>query len=204
MRKRKRDAEHSRDVILDAAERLFANRGYDGTSLQMVGAAAGVSRATPAYFFGSKEGLYRAVFDRAYTRVDATLREAYARLEGTETRAAITTILTAYLDLPAQFIHLFNREAVRGGTAIQDLEPRLSQIRSSLERLEAITGSRLKRVRADFLLISLVALAWYPTAHASTTLRALDLDIDDPTFRAEYTRFVTDLLLTGLAGTSVF
>jgi AcrR family transcriptional regulator len=204
MRKRKRDAEHSRDVILEAAERLFADRGYDGTSLQMVGAAAGVSRATPAYFFGSKEGLYRAVFDRAYTRVDATLRDAYARADGAEPRAAITAILTAYFDLPAQFIRLANREAMRGGTTIQDLEPRLSQLRSSLERLEAITGRRLKQVRSDFLLITLVALAWYPTAHADTTLRTLELDIDDPAFRAEYTRFVTDLLLNGLAGNPVF
>src|SRR5947209_8892515 len=103
MRKRKRDAEHSRDVILDAAERLFAERGYEGTSLQLVGAAAGVSRATPAYFFGSKDGLYRAVFDRAFTRVDASLRDAYARAEGAEPRAAITELVTAYLDLPAQF-----------------------------------------------------------------------------------------------------
>jgi TetR/AcrR family transcriptional regulator len=204
MRKRKRDAEHSRDVILDAAERLFADRGYDGTSLQLIGDAAGVSRATPAYFFGSKEGLYRAVFDRAYTRIDATLRDAYARAEGTEPREAMTAILTAYLGLPAQFMRLANREAMRGGTTIQDLEPRLSQIRSSLERLETITGRRLKRVRADFLLISIVALAWYPTAHANTTLRALELDLDDPTFRAEYTRFVTDLLLNGLGGTSLF
>jgi TetR/AcrR family transcriptional regulator len=204
MRKRKRDAEHSRDVILDAAERLFADRGYDATSLQEVGAAAGVSRATPAYFFGSKEGLYRAVFDRAYKRVDATLRDTYARAEGAEPRAAIAAIVTAYLDLPAQFIRLANREAMRGGTTMQDLEPRLSQLRWSLERLEAITGGRLKRVRADFLLVSLVALAWYPTAHASTTLRTLELDIEDPAFRAEYVRFVTELLLNGLAGNSVF
>jgi TetR/AcrR family transcriptional regulator len=204
MRKRKRDAEHSRDVILDAAEQLFADRGYEATSLQLIGAAAGVSRATPAYFFGSKEGLYRAVFDRAYRRVDATLRDAYARAEGAERRAAIAAIVTAYLDLPAQFIRLANREAMRGGTTIQDLEPRLSHLRSSLERLEAITGRRLKRVRADFLLITLVALAWYPTAHASTTLRALEVDIDDPGFRAEYTSFVTDLLLNGLAASSVF
>jgi AcrR family transcriptional regulator len=43
-------------AILDAAEHLFAERGYEATSLQLVGDSAGVSRATPGYFFGSRRG----------------------------------------------------------------------------------------------------------------------------------------------------
>ena len=50
---KERNATRSRAAILDAAERLFAERGYDATSLTEVGAAAGVSRGTPGYFFGS-------------------------------------------------------------------------------------------------------------------------------------------------------
>ena len=45
----------------------------------------------------------------------------------------------------------------------------------------------------------IVALAWYPVSHSATMMAALGLDIDDPNFRAEYTSFVTDLLLHGLA-----
>lgn len=52
---------------------------------------------------------------------------------------------------------------------------------------------------ARLLLICIVALAWYPVSHSGTMLPALDLDVDDPAFREEYTRFVTDLLLYGLA-----
>ena len=63
-----RDAERTRAAILDAAERLFAEQGYDATSLTEVGAAAGVSRGTPGYFFGTKAELYQAVLDRCVRR----------------------------------------------------------------------------------------------------------------------------------------
>jgi TetR/AcrR family transcriptional regulator len=197
--KRSRDAQRSREAILDAAERLFAERGYEATSFQLVGDAAGVSRGTPGYFFGSKEGLYRAVFNRAFTRVDAILHDAYAEVDGLEAREAIARIVSGYLSIPHQIVRLGDREALRGGKTIQDIEPRLSQLRSSLDRLEALTGRRLKEVPARILLICIVALAWYPVSHSATMLSALNLDIDDPAFRAEYTNFVTDLLLHGLA-----
>jgi TetR/AcrR family transcriptional regulator len=197
--KRSRDAQRSREQILDAAEKLFAERGYEATSLQLVGTAAGVSRATPGYFFGSKEGLYRAVFNRAFTRVDAIIHEAYAEAGDVEPREAIATIVSAYLSIPHQFVRLSDREALSGGKTIQDIEPRLSQLRSSLDRLDALTGKQLKEVPPTLLLICIVALAWYPVSHAATMLPALNLDIDDPAFRAEYTTFVTDLLLHGLA-----
>lgn len=197
--KRSRDAQRSREAILDAAERLFAERGYDATSLQLVGDAAGVSRATPGYFFGSKEGLYRAVFDRAFTRVDAILHDAYAEAESAEPRQAIARIVSAYLSMPHELVRLGDREALRGGTTIQDLEPRLSQLQSSVDQLHALTGERLKDVSPRLLLICIVALAWYPVSHSTTMLPALGLDIDDPGFRSEYATFVTDLLFRGLA-----
>ncbi|MDH6222489.1 AcrR family transcriptional regulator [Streptomyces pseudovenezuelae] len=51
--------------ILDVAERLFGERGYAATSLRAVTVAAGANVAAVNYHFGSKEGLLRAVVDRA-------------------------------------------------------------------------------------------------------------------------------------------
>ncbi|HET6720448.1 MAG TPA: TetR/AcrR family transcriptional regulator [Rhodocyclaceae bacterium] len=50
--------------ILDAAERLFMEHGYDGASMRMLTTAAGVNLAAINYHFGSKEGLMQAVFKR--------------------------------------------------------------------------------------------------------------------------------------------
>ena len=54
----------TRERILEQAEHVFAEFGYDGTSIRQIAIAAGVPVALLGYHFGSKEGLYRAVFDR--------------------------------------------------------------------------------------------------------------------------------------------
>ncbi|MFL5515352.1 MAG: TetR/AcrR family transcriptional regulator, partial [Gemmatimonadales bacterium] len=73
-REKERNAERTRAAILQAAERLFATKGYEATSLTDVGAAAGVSRGTPGYFFGSKAELYRAVLDHSFNEVREAVR----------------------------------------------------------------------------------------------------------------------------------
>ena len=51
----------ARERILSEATRLFAERGVAGASIQAVAEAAGVTRPTLVYHFGSKDGLRRAV-----------------------------------------------------------------------------------------------------------------------------------------------
>lgn len=50
--------------ILDAAEELFALRGYDGVTLRQIATSAGVDVALASYHFGKKLDLFNAVFDR--------------------------------------------------------------------------------------------------------------------------------------------
>ena len=54
----------SRERILQEAERVFGAYGFDGASMRQVADAADVPVALVSYHFGSKEGLYRAVFAR--------------------------------------------------------------------------------------------------------------------------------------------
>jgi AcrR family transcriptional regulator len=50
--------------ILDAAELLFVEHGFAGTSMRQITSAAGVNIAAVNYYFGSKDGLFQAVFER--------------------------------------------------------------------------------------------------------------------------------------------
>ncbi|OCX52409.1 hypothetical protein BEL04_13150 [Mucilaginibacter sp. PPCGB 2223] len=61
MEKEKTD---KKDHILDVAERIFSELGYDGASTRAISGEAGVNMAMLNYYFGSKEGLYLAVFER--------------------------------------------------------------------------------------------------------------------------------------------
>lgn len=54
----------TKTAILDAAERLFAARGFDATSLRDINSTAGVNLAAVNYHFGSKDGLIQKVLER--------------------------------------------------------------------------------------------------------------------------------------------
>ena len=53
-----------KDRLLDTAEGLFCERGFKGTSIRDIAAAAGCNIASVNYYFGSKEGLYEEVWHR--------------------------------------------------------------------------------------------------------------------------------------------
>ncbi len=49
--------------ILAAAERVFARHGFEGATMAQLAAAAGLPKANLHYYFGTKQGLYRAVLE---------------------------------------------------------------------------------------------------------------------------------------------
>jgi len=57
-------AEGVRDRLLDVAEELFAERGFEGTSVRELAGAAGCNIASVNYYFGAKEKLYEEVWRR--------------------------------------------------------------------------------------------------------------------------------------------
>jgi AcrR family transcriptional regulator len=61
-----RPSEITRERILKAAERLFAEHGYDGTSIRAIVAKAKVNQAAINYHFEGKDGLYREVLRGAF------------------------------------------------------------------------------------------------------------------------------------------
>lgn len=61
-RKPRSDGVEARERLVGAALRLFAEKGYAKTSTREIAQAAGVNIAAISYYFGDKEGLYRAAF----------------------------------------------------------------------------------------------------------------------------------------------
>lgn len=54
----------SKELLLDAAKRVFAKKGYDGATVKDLSDAAGVNVSLISYYFGGKEGLYRECIER--------------------------------------------------------------------------------------------------------------------------------------------
>jgi len=85
--------------LLDAAERLFSDRGFGAVSHRDVALAAGANLAAVNYHYGSKDQLIRAVIKRRMDSINARRLAALARAERQEESAPVPTetILEALL-----------------------------------------------------------------------------------------------------------
>ncbi len=100
--------------ILDAAEALFMEHGYEATGMRMITAAAEVNLAGANYHFGSKEELFQAVLTR---RLDPMNQERVMLLDRLEAEAA-PEVLPCERILGALFIPALRlaRDRERGGS----------------------------------------------------------------------------------------
>lgn len=210
-RERLRDADRSRRAILTAGEALFAERGFEAVSLQEIGAAAGLSRGTPNYFFGSKQDLYVAVLERVFAdREEATVRAfepvlAWCRSgrPGSFRRplaSAVESYMSFLLARPA-FVRLIVREELRGGEGLRRADRDATAMRDALAAVRAVAGERsLRRFDVDDALLVLVSLTFSPLSQRSTFMAALGRDLHDAAVRKRHVRLVVDQLLHVIGG----
>jgi AcrR family transcriptional regulator len=71
--KKQQQGENSRELILDATERLMATRGYAATSINDIRKACGLPPSSIYWHFGSKEGVLAAVMARGADRFFAAI-----------------------------------------------------------------------------------------------------------------------------------
>lgn len=97
-----RDAEATRNSILDAAEQEFAKVGLWGARTESIAARTGVTKAMIHYYFENKENLYRAVMERLIARRTADLESLHVDdLSPTDAvNAVVHNILTYTLNNP--------------------------------------------------------------------------------------------------------
>lgn len=81
--------------ILDSAEALFAESGYDGVSLRHITQHAGVELALPNYHFGTKLELFKRVIER---RSEILNKERMGALTSLENSASIDSIIIAFTE----------------------------------------------------------------------------------------------------------
>ncbi len=199
-----RDPARTREAILEAAETLFAQKGYEETSLQEIGQAAGVSRGTPGYFFGSKEQLYTAVLDRlmqAEQRIISDLRPQLADVKASP-EMVIAGAVSNFIDLLASrptFIRLIERESLNQGRFLKERSSFLAVLKEGLDMINSdLKNEAVRQLDPDQLLLSIVALCWFPLAHNQIFVQPMGLDATDPGFLEKRKQHVIDLVLHGI------
>jgi AcrR family transcriptional regulator len=97
-RSRAERARRTREQILEVAIRLVADHGYDGTSLQMIADALGVTKAAVYYHFRAKIEILRALLAPIHQQLDALLTAVEA---GPSRRVRIETLAGGLADILA-------------------------------------------------------------------------------------------------------
>jgi AcrR family transcriptional regulator len=154
--KKQQQGEQSRELILDATERLMATHGYAATSISDIRKACGLPPSSIYWHFGSKEGVLAAVMERGAGRFFAAIPTG----DAAEKQLAQTARLQA--DHP-DFLRLFYMLSLerRVDPVVAEVVRRVRD--TAIERFRAGIGQLLPAdippARADRVLTELTAVA---------------------------------------------
>ena len=128
--------------LLDCAESLFAERGYEGTSLRAIAGAAGIREPGLYNYFAGKEALYAAVLERALAPMAAAIRDH--REAGVAGYARLPEVMIDLLLAHPQMASLF-QQALRG----EPDSPGNRLLREWLDRLFTLGMDTLRDLGAE-------------------------------------------------------
>lgn len=150
------DASSTAEAIADRAAELFAEKGFAATSIREIAEAAGVTKPTLYYYFGSKEGLVRHIVRGSICAfADAVARCVAADASLEETLLAIAESQLTYADAHPAAVKLFCRiqHQPPGEVPLDDL---CAESQEGLSRLAALFEAAAERgeiaARDSFLL----------------------------------------------------
>jgi AcrR family transcriptional regulator len=197
----------SRDKILDAAEALFAKRGYAGIGLSEVAEVVGLSKSSLFHHFGTKAQLYAAVGARILLRIEERLVRSLAK--GGDPLARLERWLDELLDILAEN-PTYARVLLRSLFEDDDMPGELPEEREAHRAIASMLGSAgallregmsagiLRAVNVNHLLLTLVGVTVFPFASGEFGAEVLGRDIFDAAEVRRRKREVRELIRFGL------
>ncbi len=204
-RQRIRDAERTREELLAAATRVFADQGFAGARVDEIAARTSTTKRMIYYYFGGKEELYIAVLERAY----AVIRSLEQQLDVDHLEPAVAIRRLAELTFDhheshQDFVRLVSIENIHHAEHL-----RRSRVRSGLSAPAVDVLARiLERGRAtgvfrddlDALDVHMIISSFciFREANRYTFDAIFDRDLLDPERRGHLRRLLGDLVVDHL------
>ena len=200
----------TREKVLDAAEQLFAERGFNAVSVREITGAAEVHLSAVNYYFGSKKNLYLQVFkDRVLPRLMPFSRvlEKLEQEPEIDLPSLVRTLALAFIrgghgrrSEMAGFAPLLFREMAHPGEAFDLLVDGF--IRPTHEKIAALLGRGMEREveqeRLVFYSMTLMTLLRH-LAHSKAVIRRIfERDFDEKLIE-RLIGYLTDFMMHGLA-----
>jgi len=204
---RQRDPERTREEILDVALAEFARNGYAGARVDEIAARTRTTKRMLYYYFTSKEQLYIAVLERAYS----TARDAERQLDVDylDPVSAIRTLAELTFDhheSHQDFISLVaienihRAEFISRSPALAELNtPAVAVTAGILERGRA-AGVFHRDVEAIDVHMMISAFCFFRVSNRHTFGALFGVDMLDPARRAKYRKMAGDMVVSYLSG----
>ncbi len=174
-----------KDHILAVAEKLFSELGYDATTTRQIAGKANVNMAMLNYYFGSKDGLYKAVLQNRITGFRQTLVSISA--QPVSSRVKLDQAIDVYVDRVMEnkgFHRLIQRElSLTQRSEISDVltESILINVNEIKRILNAgIEEGAFRQVDVEMTIATIFGTKYYVVNSALIASRLLGKDLTDP------------------------
>jgi AcrR family transcriptional regulator len=190
--RRRGGKEQTTAMILDAAERLFAERGFSAVTVRDIAAGAGVSHALVHRYLGSKKDVYRA----ALARHETVIRDAAPGVD--DLLEASRLMLREAVLHQRGYVRLLAHSALHG-LSYEKTVGRFAATERLVELAEQVAAAEGDARDPDapdprFVIATVVALLIGWSAAREWVLRAADLDpMGDEEFADRFERVVVDI-----------
>jgi AcrR family transcriptional regulator len=186
-----RDAERTRQALLAAAEIEFSAKGLSGARVDVIAEQASANKRMLYYYFGSKEELYLAVLERAYSAMRTAERELnLINLAPLDAIRRLVEFKFDYCQQHQQIITLLAGENMLGARylkrsrRLRDVNLSLVDAIRALLDSGAATGEIKPGIDPLQLYISMSALSYFYFSNSATLSVAFARQLDSPTERA--------------------
>ena len=176
---------NTEEKILNAAKNVFQQKGMDGTRMQEIANEAGINKAMLHYYYRSKQLLFEAVFNNAFSLLAPQLNKILNDDSSIEHK--IKNFTSNYISFISKHPYLPNfiiQELNRNPGFILKLKenkgfPNIEKFKDQVQ-LEVENGT-LKPIKGEQLFINILALSIFP--FVATPLIKAFANIDDTTFK---------------------
>jgi AcrR family transcriptional regulator len=204
---RKRDAERTRQEILDAATREFAERGFAGARVDEIAAQTRTTKRMIYYYFDSKEALFVAVLENAYAGIrDAEQTIAVDHLAPAAAIRRLAELTFDHQESHPEFIRLVAIENIHRAEHIAGRADLAGLNTPAIELIDQILtrgrrdGSFTRDIDAVDLHMMISAFCVFRIANRHTFGAIFDRDLTDPARRERYRQMLGDMVVEYLSG----
>ena len=172
----------TRDNLLREARKLFANKGFDGTSVRAITGAAGANLGAISYHFGSKEALYHQVLAAVWAQAsEAVRRESEREAPALDRVEAILRVLFATLAAQPDIGGLMLHALAEPCTVPGPVREQIGRLAQALGKILAEGQAEGSIVAGDprLLILSIVAQPFHVLAVRNKMREVLSLPADE-------------------------